>query len=147
MAFVVFCSCLNISKGFDLPMVWPNDFTITLYQGGGMRYASTKLVLRADSGIYTEMENGKDVIKKFALLKGDKETILKQLKKLNVESIKTEKINGIVYDKETTQICFEEGVKFNHCFASSATEEIKKSHSKNFFDAYNYLLNFAQTKK
>lgn len=111
-----------------------------------MRYASTNFILKIDSGIYTEMENGIDLVKKFKITADEQTEILSQLKKFNVENIHTKKLRDLVYDKPTTSICFKISNTSGHCLSNSAMEDIKDKDYPNFSGVYAYLLSFAKNK-
>ena len=146
LTLTILCSCINSAKNFDLPTTWTKDFTISIYDGGGMMYASTKVLLTTDSIVYTEMENGKDDIKKHKITAEDQKQILEKLKRLNVEYFISEGTDYVICDKGTTEICFKINKDKTLCVASGATEEIREKYSKDFYDTFNYLLNFAKNK-
>jgi len=108
-----------------------------------MRYPSTKIEFNSKEFVYTEMENGKKFIKKYNLTVKDKQEILAQLKKFNVETINSEKTKGITYDKETTEICFH--IKpADYCLSTGATIEKKEKYLKDFGNACKYLFDFVK---
>ena len=144
LTLTIFCSFIIPSKNFELPTTWTNDFSINIYQGGGMINQSTKVIFRLDSLIYTEMKHSKKNVKRHKLTNDEKQEILAKVKQLNAEIISSAATN-LKHDKETTEICFNLSSN-SHCFSSGATEEVIEKYSKNFGDMYKYLLDFAKNK-
>src|SRR4051812_2863506 len=85
-----FLACIvNTGKSFELPKKWNKDLSIDLYEGGGMRYASTTIFLSADSCNYIEMENGVNTIKRFKLSDAEQEEVSTKLNSYHVGAIET----------------------------------------------------------
>jgi len=141
--------CWSFTSGFKsykLPINWENDFSIKLYNGGGMYYGSTTIVFDSAGVVYTKMDHGKVNEEKFKLSENEKIEILKQLKKLKVDNIKTKATPGITHDKATTSICFLNKGNANYCIASSASSEIEDEYKNNFSDAWSYLSGIVKSK-
>jgi len=139
-------SSANIEKTeqFVLPATWAKDFSITFYEGGGMAYESTNIFLFADSCRYVEMQGGVDSIKRFVLTAKEKEEILTKMKALNIDKIESVELPGVVYDKETTRLCFANGFKQSHCLETGATMSIKEKNEGDFYNAYSYIIELAK---
>lgn len=131
---------------FIMPAIWAKDFSVTFYEGGGMAYESTNIFLFADSCRYVEMENGMDSIKRFVLTAKEKEDVLAKLRSFNVDKIETVDLEGTVYDKETTRICFANGFKQSHCIETGATQGINEKNKGDFYKAYSYIIELAKSK-
>ncbi|MBA3682183.1 MAG: hypothetical protein H0W73_13645 [Bacteroidetes bacterium] len=131
---------------FVMPATWAKDFSITFYEGGGMAYESTNIFLFADSCRYVKMESGVDSIKRFVLTPKEKEDVLAKLKSFNADKIETIDLEGTVYDKETSRMCFANGFKQSHCIESGATQGIKEKTKGDFYKAYSYIVELAKTK-
>ena len=142
-----FLACaITPKREYKLPSIWDKNFSITLYQGGGMEYASTNILFSFDSCKYVHMNNGVNKIKRFKLSAKEKEEVLIKLNSFNVGDIETTKTQGLIYDIETTQICFISKPQNQHCLETGATIQIKEKHQQNFNNSYNYLTALAISK-
>ncbi|MDX2173069.1 MAG: hypothetical protein SFY56_08115 [Bacteroidota bacterium] len=144
--FLVFSSFTQKLDSFQLPKAWEKDFSIKLYNGGGMYYGSTTVVFNSSEVIYTKMDHGNEVVKTFKLSENEKNEILKQLKLLKVENIKTKTKNGITHDQATTSICFLKDVNNNYCISKGATTEIEEEYKSNFSETWDYLCGIVKSK-
>lgn len=145
-AVFIFWSFTSSFEPFKLPTTWEKDFNIKLYNGGGMYYGSTTVVFDSSGVIYTKMDQGNEVIKKFTLSDREKIAILKQLKLLKVDSIKTKTKDGITHDQATTSICFFKDVNTTYCISKGATTEIEEEYKSNFSEAWDYLCGIVKSK-
>lgn len=134
------------TEQFVLPASWTKDFNVTFYEGGGMAYESTNIFLFADSCRYVEMQGGVDSIKRFVLTAKEKEDLLAKMKSFNIEKIESVELPGVVYDKETTRMCFANGFKQSHCIETGATQSIKEKTEGDFYKAYSYIIELAKNK-
>ena len=143
----VLCN-LSVYQGtdYEVPVTWTNDFTIELYNGGGMSPGFTRLFLSTDSCVFRGMYNNKMNVKRFSLTAADKSEILNKLQLFKLGSVKIKKDIGPAYDKSTTSICFTGGGKANYCIQDSANSEIEDADKNRFRDAYNYIYTKAQKK-
>jgi hypothetical protein len=142
----IFCSFSINFDTYKLPTNWDEDFSIKLYNGGGMYYGSTTVVFNSSGIIYTKMDQGNEVVKTFKLSENEKNAILKQLKLLKVDSIKTKTKNGITHDQATTSICFLKDVNTNYCISKGATTEIEEEYINNFSETWDYLCGIVKSK-
>ncbi len=140
----IFCSCFNTK--YELPKTWDKNFSIVLYQGGGMNYESTNILFSYDSCKYVEMNEGVHKITRFKLSDKSRNAILKKLTGFNVESMETQKTAELINDKETTSICFQNASKKDHCISTGATTQIERKYVVDFYKAYQYLLALAKEK-
>ena len=131
---------------FHLPTTWEKDFSIKLYNGGGMYYGSTTVVFNSSGVIYTKMDQGNEVVKTFELSEDEKNAILKQLKLLKVDSIKSKTKDGITHDQATTSICFLKEVNTTYCASKGATTEIEEEYKNNFSETWDYLCGIVKSK-
>lgn len=143
--FFIACT-ITPKKEYKLPNIWDKNFSITLYEGGGMVYSSTTILFSFDSCKYVKMNEGVNNIKRFKLSAKEKEEILIKLNSFNVNAIETAKTQGVIHDKETTQICFISNPQNQHCLETGATIQIKEKHQQNFNNAYTYLMALATLK-
>jgi hypothetical protein len=130
---------------FVLPSVWSKDFTISIYDGGGMQDVALNIKFTYDS-CHSVIRTG--TIKKnksFALTRAYREQILKKMRELKVGQIRSKRSEGVTMDKGTTEICFT--IKKEYCLEDTGSTQILDEDRENFFGAYAFLENFAKEKK
>lgn len=134
-----------MTANYTIPKTWTKDFTITVYDGGGMAYESTNITYTYDSCTYDRMEEGVHDVKTFKLSDADRAAVLAKLREYKLDQVKSSKLKGIAYDKPTTKICT--GQKSgSKCIESSASTRIS-SNADGFYKAYDYLVAFASKKR
>ena len=131
-------------NNFELPATWDKNFNISYYSGGGMVQRSTKLFLSKDSCAYVEMKEGIDDKKTFKFSVAELAQILAKLKELKADKIKTKKLKGIIYDKESEDVCFTSKDK-ELCLQDGATATIEAKDQQRYFETIKYL--FEMTRK
>lgn len=131
---------------YKLPSIWDKNFSITIYEGGGMAYESMSILFSFDSCKYVQMNNGINKIKRFKLSAKEKEAVLIKLNSFNAGAIETTKTQELIHDKETNQICFVTNTQSQHCLETGATIRIKEKYQQNFNNTYNYLTALAISK-
>ncbi len=143
--FFIACA-IAPKKEYKLPNTWDKNFSITLYEGGGMAYESTNILFSLDSCKYVQMNNGVYKIKRFKLSAKEREEVLLKLNSFNVGTIETAKVQGLIHDKETNQICFITKPQSQYCIETGATTQIKEKYQQNFNLTYSYLTALAISK-
>jgi hypothetical protein len=128
-----------------LPAVWDKDFSITLYEGGGMINRSTHITYTYDSCIYDYQQNKSVSTKNFALTATDRETILTKLKSLKLEKLKTAQHKHAIPDKGTVSLCFINGSR-KLCLEDSASGRVIDTEGA-FTTAYQYLKELAMKRQ
>ncbi len=145
MAFSLFLfGCASTSK-YELPKLWDKDFSISYFHGSGMAYESTNINLSKDSCVYTEMESGKDDVKKFMLTDSEFDQVLKKMQDLELVKIRS-KEEKLVHDMPTTKICFSKKGKDDYCVETGATIKLHNDDYEKFNVACKYLLDLVKSK-
>lgn len=127
---------INNSK---LPETWEKDFTIKYTFGGSMDGSATNLLFTYDSCSYQHNSGqSKPVVKKIALTANDRETILKELKRLKADKIHSTPSVVAVYDGWNSSL------QLGDLYIVGGTSASMNEHDKNAYsDACNFLVEFA----
>lgn len=136
-------SAFGQENSFKLPETWTKDFVITLSYRNSMSGGVTGIRFTVDSCTYTyqshhskKPENGT-----FKLKDADRVSILKKLRALNADQIKSElKLQG-VRDGWSQSICF--GA---NCIEGGTAAEMSEEDKNTFLNAYQFLEEFALRK-
>ncbi len=125
-----------------LPDTWEKDFTIKYIFGGSMDGSSTNLVFTYDSCSYQHNTGRtKPVAKKFALTAKDRESILKELKRLQADQIHSTPGVVAVYDGWNSSL------QMGDLYVNGGTSADMSDRDKGVYsDACNFLVEFAISK-
>jgi hypothetical protein len=131
---------LNNTK---LPDTWEKDFTIKYTFGGSMDGSSTNLVFTYDSCSYQHNTGQtKPVLKKFALTVKDRETILKELKRLKADQIHSTPAIAAIYDGWNSSL------QLGDMYVNGGTSASMSDHDKELYnEVCSFLVNFASAGK
>jgi hypothetical protein len=133
-------------RGYTLPAAWTKDFIISLSSGGGMQDVATEITFTYDSCRHVERTGTIKKITGFAMTASGRAEILRKMRELKVEKIRTVTSPGVTLDKGTDDICFQEKSTL-YCVSDGSSSEIQQEDRPNFFGAYRYLVEFASRKK
>lgn len=145
---LLFCLIAVTSKGqvsgnYTLPETWTEDFVITLSYYSSMSGGKTELKLTFDSCIYFNQsfhtENPSQGY--YPMKAADRVAILKKLKELKADQIKSESSVHVVRDGWSQSICFN-----SYCIDGGTSSEMSEQDKNLFLDAYRYLETFVMKK-
>jgi hypothetical protein len=127
-----FASVTNQSA-FELPKTWTKDFTISIVESGGMQGISTRVTYTYDSCKYVQKKESS-----FALTEADRVAILKKMRELKADKIKSEISPAPVDDGWSSLLCFP-----NHCVEGGTSAIMSDADKERFSSAFGYLEDFA----
>ena len=133
------------SKKFKLPKEWSKEFTITLSRGGGMLDERLDITLTYDSCKFMHRIQGEKTENTFLMTADFRAAVLKRLRELKVDKIQIDFSVGLIYDKATSSIVFQNKDE-SFFIQDSAHSKIKEPHGENFNQAFGYLQLFAMQK-
>lgn len=136
-------SAFGQANGFKLPETWTEDFVIMLSYRGSMSGGKTEIKFTFDSCSYTSQSHHSKKPKSgsFKLEEADRAAILKKLKELKADQIKSEHSLHAVRDGWSQSICFD-----LHCIEGGTSAKMSDEHKNQFLDVYHYLEEFAKKK-
>jgi hypothetical protein len=142
---LILLSCSPTEKKYELPPDWNKDFSIKLYEGGGMRNQSKHVTFTYNKVELIETFPGDSAARKsFDLSDTGREEILKTLRSFNLGNITTRE-KPFETDQESVSLCFLTKENNDFCLESgSKTEFVDPGGS--FGKAYSYLLGMAEKK-
>jgi len=139
---IAICAATSLHSQ-DLPKEWTKDFVITLDYSGNMIGGFTKVRFTYDSCIYNASpSHSEKPQKKVYLLKAaDRAEILRKLRELKADKIKSESSINTVNDGWAQSMCLG-----SHCVDGGTNVEMDEQNKNRFLDAYRYLEEFAMNK-
>lgn len=142
--FVLGFSAFGQINDFKLPETWANDFVIALSYRSSMSGGKTEITFTFDSCTYISQSHHskKPSSGTFKLQEADRVTILKKLKALKADQIKSEDGMHAVRDGWSQSICFG-----SHCIEGGTSVEMSEEDKNQFLEMYSYLEDFAMNKK
>ncbi len=146
LTLFLFACFVEHKAKYELPLTWPKNFSIKVYEGGGMNNESNNISFSKNSCQYILMKEGVKNSKNFKLSDKQLNEVLAKLISFNVDKIQSQKSDEIIHDKETKSICFYTGLNQDRCIETGATMLILPKHSINFNNSFNYLLALAEEK-
>ena len=127
------------TSNFELPKTWTKDFVITLSFTGSMDGSSTHVTFTYDSCSY-KWNSGMKASKTgtYALTEANRVEILKKLRELKVNKIKSEMNIAAVSDGWSSLMCFG-----HHCIEGGTSAKMSDKDKDLFNAAFGYLEGFA----
>lgn len=150
LLLILFLSCsADYSKKkhetFEIPSYWEKDFSVKLYEGGGMLPESTDIYFRTDSCFVNDFHDSFENHYAFLMLEKDKEELINYLKSKELTKIRTKPVKETIYDKGTISICLSKADQ-QFCLEEGATMNIHEKDYPAFMSAYQHLTDFAWNK-
>ena len=133
----------QLKSDFKIPNTWEKDFVITLLYHGSMSGGKTEIKITYDSCIYMNQSHHskKPEHGTYKMKEADRVAILKKLKALKADEIKSEHSIYPVRDGWSQSICF--GL---YCIEGGTSAEMSDEHENQFLDAYRFLEEFSAKK-
>lgn len=97
-----FVSCKQLFAQSALPETWTDDMELKITYGGGMRYYSSELVIRANGAYSLVNEEGRIRRTELNFSRRELNELLQVLREQAFDQLKSEPRKGIIYDKGTT---------------------------------------------
>jgi hypothetical protein len=143
LAFILMTLTNPFGSNFELPKTWEKDFTISLSFNGSMDGSYLEATLTHDSCTYKQysrMNEGGEVRKSFTIGEKERKEILKKMRELRVNEIKSQSGTRATNDGWQQSICF----NFN-CISGGSSVDMTTEDKNRFLDAYRYLESFILT--
>lgn len=133
----------QLGDDFKMPETWEKDFVITLSYHSSMSGGKTEIKFTFDSCTYMNQSHHSKKPKhgSYKMKETDRIAILKKLKELKADRIKSERSIHAVYDGWSQSICF--GL---YCIEGGTSTEMSNEDKNQFLTAFGYLEEFAAKK-
>lgn len=97
-----FVSCKQLFAQSAIPETWTDEMELKITYGGGMRYYSSELVIRANGAYSLVNEEGRIRRTELKFSRRELNELLQVLREQAFDQLKSEPRKGIVYDMGTT---------------------------------------------
>lgn len=150
LAFIAFTGFTEKNNHASIDRM-PDNFefdtnaVIRYYNGGGMRYESLKIEVRFDSCIRVDMEMGKEIRTAFAMTAEMRANWEKFMRNAGSSYIYSSRLNEIIHDKATTELCFG-AIGFERCISSGASSEVNERGREGFKSICDEMIRFSASK-
>jgi hypothetical protein len=133
---------LSCGAQFKLPVTWEKDFNISAGYGGSMDGSFMNLTISYDSCNYRYASPFEKIEVKnaFRMTAEHRNLVLKKMRDLTVNTIRTKQRKSPVHDAPSRRLCF--GA---NCIAGGASIEMSEKDGRIYDAAYAFLETFAKS--